>query len=138
MIIPRALVAFALLLFSIFSGAQTQDEIEKEALNHCDRDQLSMNLCSHHEYKVADAELNDLYRQQMSRLRPEEAARFKTAQRAWLKYVEADCLYQNGPREESGTIWPMEQNGCLTGHTSQRASLIKEFLACTSNGCPGE
>ncbi len=50
--------------------------------------------------------------------------------------MEANCLYQNGPREKSGTIWAYEQNLCLSAHTRQRIELIQSYISCTDNGCP--
>jgi uncharacterized protein YecT (DUF1311 family) len=107
-----------------------QDAMVKDALTHCDRDQLSMNLCSGHEYQILDTKLNGLYRQVLSKVHgsPREQ-RLIAAERAWLKYVEADCLYQNGPREESGTIWPLQQYECLSAHTRQRIALLESFIA---------
>lgn len=116
-----------------------QNALEQDALKHCDSDQTSMNLCGYHQYKVLDAELNRLYQQLASRLKetPHEA-RLRESERTWLKYVEADCLYQNGPREESGTIWPLLQNNCLTQHRKQRIDLLNQFLKCTNAICPGQ
>src|SRR5690606_2306223 len=68
----------------------TQEQIESEALKHCDRDQLSMNLCSFHKYKLADAELNELYKRLLTDLDQPNATRFRKAQRAWLKYMSAE------------------------------------------------
>ncbi len=116
-----------------------QEKLEQESMQHCERNQLSMNVCSYRAYKDGDAELNDLYKKQMARLEgTAHADRLRNAQRAWLKYIEADCLYQNGPIEESGTIWPLLQNRCLLSHMTQRIVLLQEFAECTDNGCPGQ
>ncbi len=117
-----------------------RDATAQEAFDEgCDKNQSNMNICSYFDYRVQDAKLNALYKEQLSRLKGSgHEQRFKNAQRAWLKYVEADCLYQSGPREESGTIWPLENNSCRTAHFMQRIVLLQSFLECTQNGCPGQ
>lgn len=117
-----------------------RDAHERQAFEEgCDKNQSNMNTCSYYDYKVLDAELNELYKQQQSHLRGTPyAKRLANAQKAWLKYVEADCMYQNGPPEESGTIWPLKQNSCRSAHFTQRIELLKSFLRCTQNGCPGQ
>ena len=138
-IFRNAIVGIAAVLLAGFALASPpeRNKWQKEAYERgCEKDQLSMNLCSEYDYEVLDSELNDLFQQQLSRLSHPSRARLVNAERAWLKYRDADCLYQNGPREESGSIWPLEQNICLSTRTKQRIELIKSFIACTDNGCP--
>jgi len=134
---------FVFILLSALAGTAgstppLRDGREQEALEDgCDRSQMNMNICSFYDYKVVDAELNIYYASQLSRLKGSPAAkRLIAAQRAWLRYVESDCLYQTGPREESGSIWPFQHNTCMSAHLKQRIEVIKEFLECTQGGCP--
>jgi uncharacterized protein YecT (DUF1311 family) len=117
-----------------------RDDAEKQAFAEgCDKNQTNMNICSTYDFKALDAQLNAAYRRQLARLKGTPyAARFVRAQKAWLAYVEADCLYQNGPREDSGSIWALQQNSCKSDHFVERIKLIKVFLDCTDNGCPGQ
>ena len=116
-----------------------QEAIEKEAMRNCEANQSNLNLCSYKRYKQLDERLNALYQIQLKRLRgSEQEKRFIEAERAWLKYINADCLYQNGPREESGTIWPLLQNNCLSHHLQQRIDLLQSFVNCTQDGCLGQ
>ena len=115
-----------------------RDPLEQQAQQEgCEKTQTNLNICSYYDYKVLDAELNADYAEQMSRLKGSpDAKRLVAAQRAWLQYIEADCLYQTGPREDSGTIWPLLHNNCLSAHLKQRIEQLKQFLACTQDGCP--
>lgn len=115
------------------------DEEERAHRNGCSADQRSMNLCSSYRLRVLDDELNHLYKQQLSRLKGSpDAKRLVLAQRAWLKYIEADCLYQAGPAEDSGSIWPVQYGNCMSTHLRDRIRLLQSFVACTQNGCIGE
>lgn len=116
-----------------------QADRELEALKHCDADQASLHICASAEQRRLDNELNRLYQQQMARLadEPADAQALRQAQRAWLKYVEADCLYQNGPSSEGGSIWPMLNVQCWTQHLKPRIELLRSYVNCTQDGCKG-
>ena len=43
------------------------------------------------EWKKSDADLNRVYQESLKKLKPEQAALFKNAQRAWLTYRDAQC-----------------------------------------------
>lgn len=138
------LASLVLVLLCGLAGAQTtappssQAALEAEALKNCDANQMSLNLCSFHRYKKVDAELNRIYQAHLARMSSKvDVQRYREAQRAWLKYAEADCLYRNGPREESGTIWPLLQNTCLSEHTEARLRVLRQHFSCTQDGCPG-
>ena len=145
---PASLAGLAKVLVPVLlcslAGAQTtappssQAALEAEALKNCDANQMSLNLCSFHRYKKVDAELNRIYQAHLARMSSKvDVQRYREAQRAWLKYAEADCLYRNGPREESGTIWPLLQNTCLSEHTEARLRILRQQFNCTQDGCPG-
>lgn len=101
-----------------------------------DSTQMELNACAAAAYAKADAELNALYKQQIGRLEEPNKARLKEAQRAWIAFRDKSCLYEAGPREESGTIWPLLQSACLEKFTKQRISDLKEYVACVQDGCP--
>ncbi len=136
---PLLFLLVSIISFAADRDGEVQEQLELEAMKDCGANQSNMNLCSYHMYKKLDDELNLLYKSQRERLKgTKHEKRFVEAQRAWLKYVDADCLYQNGQRSESGTIWPLMQNICLSGHTGTRIELLKSYLSCTQNGCPGQ
>ena len=43
------------------------------------------------EWKKSDADLNRVYQESLKKLKPEQAAFLKKAQRAWLTYRDAEC-----------------------------------------------
>jgi uncharacterized protein YecT (DUF1311 family) len=103
----------------------------------CDSTQASMNECASKQYAALDAELNKQYKAQMSYLKsPGEKKALQEAQKKWIAFRDADCLYQVGRREDSGTIWPMEQAMCLADQTRVRVEQLKKFVACRQEGCP--
>jgi uncharacterized protein YecT (DUF1311 family) len=98
--------------------------------------QSELNACATADYYEADLEMNELYKTQLDRLHDPARLRLRDAQRAWVKFRDAACLYEAGLADESGSIWPMDQNLCMTTHTKQRIEDLKSYVACTQNGCP--
>ena len=95
------------------------------------RTQTDMNICSFETYKAADAALNAAWKQAYGSARArggKTAPRLLDAQRKWLAFRDAQCLAENGPRDESGTIWPLLQNGCLTKLTEARTADLREYV----------
>lgn len=83
------------------SVAQDRSECGSEAT------QLELNQCAWTAFSKADAEMNRLYKQQMS---------------------------QTGPGEESGSIWPMQNVLCQANLTRQRNQILKDYVACRQDG----
>ena len=95
-----------------------------------DSNQRNLNVCTYYDFKVLDEHLNVLYKrvQLKNRSDPVAAKRLTLEQRAWLKYVNADCLYRNGPYAEGGSGWPADENNCLSEHFKARIELLELFL----------
>ena len=98
--------------------------------------QAALNQCADAAFKQADAEMNRLYRQQMAYLGGERGKRLQASQRAWLKYRDSACLYETGPRAQSGSIWPMQTALCQAAFTRQRNEVLKGYVSCRQDGCP--
>lgn len=95
--------------------------------------QADLNACSAENLKRADAELNDLYRQILVRLsgdQPAQAALTK-AQRAWLDFRDQECRFVT-LRTADGSIHPMMLNECRARVTRNRASDLRDDLACAT------
>lgn len=102
--------------------------------------QTAMNICSWQSYKRADEELNAVWKQASARAKQSDAAaaeydgatdafdRLLAAQRAWLEFRDAQCLAENGRREDSGTIWPLLQNSCLEALTEERTNQLRSYI----------
>lgn len=97
--------------------------------------QLQMNQCAQAAFGKADAEMNRLYQQQMAYLGAERKKRLQASQRAWLKYRDSACLYETGPRAESGSIWPMQTALCQAAFTRERNETLRKYVACRQDGC---
>ena len=107
------------------------------AAQECDANQSVMNQCAGNELAKADADLNRYYKEQMAYLQnTTQQQAFKEAQRKWIAFRDADCLYQVGKAEDSGSIWPLLQAKCQAEHTRLRAQQLKAFVQCRSEDCP--
>lgn len=130
----RHFIACALLAASGSAIAQDQ-AVMQAALKDCDKTQLAMNMCARHRYDLADQALNRQYRQNMKVLQETgDKQRLRDAQRAWLVFRDKDCLAETGPREESGSIWPLQHFSCLQKHTARRTEDLKT-QTCGMEAC---
>lgn len=127
-------VIAALLVNVHFAYAQNDSTVD-DAMKNCDRDQQTMNICASHRYEVADNALNRTYRDTIGKLQDANARkRLRDAQRAWIMFRDKDCLAQTGPREEAGSIWPLQHFACMEQHTLRRTEDLKR-QACGMEGC---
>ena len=101
-----------------------------------DGSQRELNNCAGSRLMEADAEMNRLYKEQMAHLSVAPKRRLLASQRAWLAYRDKACLYETGPLEESGSIWPMQDALCRESLTKQRIETLSKYLQCRQNGCP--
>ncbi|MBZ2209842.1 lysozyme inhibitor LprI family protein [Massilia soli] len=124
-------LAFAIIGAAIMSSALARDDGACAAA----ATQLALNRCALAALAKADAEMNRLYREQMAYLDAQRRQRLQASQRAWLKYRDSTCLYENGPRAESGSIWPMQAALCQAKLTRQRNELLRSYVACRQDGC---
>jgi uncharacterized protein YecT (DUF1311 family) len=99
--------------------------------------QMDLNKCAVDNLKSADKALNEAY-QTLTAKQVEAASkqRLKAAQRAWIAFRDRECAFEVGPQEGGGTIWPMENAGCLEGTTATRIRELKQALSCTPLTCP--
>jgi uncharacterized protein YecT (DUF1311 family) len=99
--------------------------------------QMDLNKCAADNLQSADKALNKVYQALLAK--QDEAAskrRLKEAQRAWLAFRDRECTFEVGPRETSGTIWPMEISGCLEEITATRIRALTQLLSCSPLACP--
>jgi uncharacterized protein YecT (DUF1311 family) len=62
--------------------------------------------------------------------------RLKGAQRAWIAFRDRECAFEVGPQETGGTIWPMENSGCLEEITATRIRTLRQLRNCMPIACP--
>ena len=97
--------------------------------------QMQMNQCARASLATADAEMNRMYRAKMSGIDAERKKRLQASQRAWLKYRDSACLYEAGPRSQSGSIWPMQVALCQAAFTRERNETLRKYAACRQDWC---
>lgn len=95
--------------------------------------QMELNACAGVNLQAADAALNKLYRRVMAEADDAAAKeQLKDAERAWIAYRDKRCAYEAGPREEGGSIWPMEMSNCLEQKTAARIRELTKLRGCTA------
>jgi uncharacterized protein YecT (DUF1311 family) len=102
-----------------------------------DGNQLELNACADQDFKKADAELNTVYRQIVTKLagEPVALAKMKAAQRLWIQLRDADleARYPVGedenPRFLYGSMYPMLYSSAKAALTTARTAYLRnEFL----------
>lgn len=107
----------ACVLVSVDASGQKKRRKEPcdEAMNQHD-----LNMCADREFKAADAVLNRVYQQLLSKSGADKA-KLKEAEIAWLKYRDANCDYE-ASAFEGGSMQPMIYSFCLARMTRNRTA----------------
>ena len=100
-----------LLLLALLAFAQNQHEL---------------NMAADADYKKADAELNQVYKQLMARLDDASKKRLVDAQLLWIKFRDADA-YARAEVNKGGSIYPMIFSGACAATTRARTAQLKEW-----------
>jgi uncharacterized protein YecT (DUF1311 family) len=83
-----------------------------------------------------DKRLNDLYASLRQRLSPAGRTRLRDAQRTWLRFRDAECLFVVGPSPGLGSAWASSIAICQKNVAERRIEdLGIHLLDCTQNGC---
>ena len=87
-----------------------------------------INECAAAEQKKIEEQLNKTYQDALKRLADDKATRtaLVTAQRAWVKFREADCkaVYQ---RSIGGTIRTVMYLGCMQNRAETRIKELQDY-----------
>lgn len=75
------------------------------------------------EYETADRELNKVYRIIIGRLARDDAERLRQAQRLWISFRDADCLWGWGHKPD-----------CMIARTDERTRQLQESTLFDRNG----
>ena len=86
---------------------------------------VTMLDCISSETKGQDARLNKAYKEVMGQLPPVRKKQLQEAQRAWLKYRDANCNFYADP--DGGTMATVSANDCFMSATAARAKEIEAF-----------
>lgn len=85
----------------------------------------SMLNCTGAEIKIQDARLNKAYNAVMAQLTPVRKKSLQDAQRAWIKFRDANCSFYEDP--EGGTMATLMGSDCYLSATAKRAEEIEKF-----------
>jgi uncharacterized protein YecT (DUF1311 family) len=91
--------------------------------------QPDMNACAEDAYQKADAALNKLYAGIIKGLDAGDAGRLRAAERAWVAFRDAECLYRVGGEEAMGigaSMGPMIYANCQEAFTKERIGQLKD------------
>lgn len=95
--------------------------------------QSEMNRCADLDARQADADLNRVYRELLSKLKSDDNAtrKLRAAQRAWLAFRDARLqeLYPaKDKQKEYGSMYPMCYAQVATGMTKERTGQLRRML----------
>ena len=94
--------------------------------------QWEMNECASLEYKEVDKELNDVYKQLMSKLNASEKEKLKIEQRKWIVFRDGSA--RESISDISGTMASGIYSSSLAHHTKNRIKELKSLLAKKESG----
>ena len=86
---------------------------------------FGMIECISTEGQRQDAQLNKAYKALMAELPPPRRAQLLEAQRAWIKYRDANCAFYYDP--DGGTLARVNANSCMLTATADRAHELESF-----------
>lgn len=81
--------------------------------------------CITAETQRQDARLNKAYKIVMADLAPARKTQLQEAQRAWIKYRDANCGFYYDP--DGGTLARVSANDCVMSATAERARELENF-----------
>jgi len=115
----KAAALFTVCLVLLVQRSSAQTNTPAKPLCQDAKTQLEINECMAAAYKAADAELNSLYSSLQGKPGAPTSEKLRAAQRAWLKYRDANCDAE-AELYEGGSIRPAIYSGCLERVTRAR------------------
>ena len=115
---PRAIIGLVAIL-ALGSAVHAGDQSDAEP--SCDGNTFQMVECLRAKTAQWDKRLNAVYQKAVQDAQPTQREQLRTAQRLWVQYRDANCLYY-GMGE--GTIARLDAGECMRSMTEARA---KEF-----------
>jgi uncharacterized protein YecT (DUF1311 family) len=104
--------------------------------SNCISEQSDMDACSSPVFTVADAKLNDTYRELRDLLSASEKIRLRDAERVWIAYRDKECEFE-AMGSQGGTDHPKEIAVCLADKTNIHLAELRRIVACKrDNDCP--
>lgn len=121
---------------AVLLGVLAARGVSAQGVAPCGGEKLTqgeLNECFAARYAKADDEMSAVYKQLLSKYRaaPEFVARLRVAQRAWLRFRDADIscyYYQKDKIGAYGSVYPMCRSLVLTDMTNERTKKLRQML----------
>jgi len=84
-----------------------------------------MNVCAEADFRRVDARLNIAYDRLFKSLDPDRRLKLQRAERAWLAFRDAHCIYEASD-SEGGSIHRLEVATCKNELTKARIAQLRE------------
>ena len=110
----------SLLILVALTGAQTQADMNRHALNDWNRADAAMNA----QYRITMAALKRMDADPAPDNNPGYAATLLASQRAWITYRDATCVVE-GYGFRGGSAEPAERNACEARLTRARTAWLE-------------
>jgi uncharacterized protein YecT (DUF1311 family) len=100
---------------------------------------LGSAICTERSLKIADTELNRLYKIVLAKVEPDGEERkprtaFIKMQRTWILWRDSICNYEQQANSGSGSWQATARNNCLIRITELRSKSFSNHLACNPDG----
>lgn len=121
------LLTALLLLLSCVGNARASDvsPYYGKCLNQSHGTTVSMRNCYGDEIKRQDKRLNEAYSKLKDIIKPERQKHLLDAQKAWIAFRDADCIYQYN---NEGTIAMLTGDQCVLTRTLKRADELEDEI----------
>jgi uncharacterized protein YecT (DUF1311 family) len=136
---------FIALLFSVVATSVLCQSRDRQCWKTATT-QLDMNQCADTDAKAAEAELNEVYRRLLTKLKSDDNAtkKLKVAQRAWTAFRDArlDELFPADDKQQQyGSIFPMCYAQVTAAISKERTAQLRRMLdekdSCNISGGSG-
>lgn len=121
-IVGLALCCFAKTAFADDAGLTKQFS---DCMDRSGGVTVDMLNCIAAETKAQDGRLNKAYKEVMAQLVASRKKQLQDAQRAWIKYRDANCNFYADP--DGGTMAFVSSSGCFMSATASRAKELESF-----------
>jgi uncharacterized protein YecT (DUF1311 family) len=124
--VMKTKLAIAIAALWMFSAPASADQCDTA------KTQSEMSMCADLQYRKADAELNDAYRDLLAgykKLDKDLASALTKSQRAWIAHRDADCVLES-LASQGGSAQPMIFSMCLERITLERVKWLRGRLSC--------
>jgi uncharacterized protein YecT (DUF1311 family) len=123
---------YALLLLAAFPALATAADVP-QAVPPVDcrsvSTQIELDYCAAQDFKAADARLNAIYLDLMTRYDAPNQALLRGAEEKWVAWRDSECSYETA-LTVGGTIHTMMQTECATEKTQARIRELERQRDC--------